>query len=102
MKHSVRKRISIYQQTVTFGEYGEAITKKELISNSIACVYPMASSTIKKEYGLVTNNPKKVIYNTSLPQNKELLIIIDGTQYIILERTEFDNVAILLIDEVKE
>ena len=92
------KKISIFKVNNEVGEYGEDKKSLEELSTSTQLVCPMTSMVIKKEYGIDTTEPKKVIFNKSLPRDIPLLFLIDGRYYSVLERTDFDKFNILLLD----
>lgn len=99
MRYNARKKVSIYILEESFGEYGEEIICKKHYYTGTELVCPMTSSLVKKEYGIDSTSPKKVILNKSLPKEDVSLILnIEGVNYSVLERTDFDKFNILLID----
>lgn len=99
MRYNARKKVNIYTLSETFGDYGEQILSKELIYSGTQLVVPMTSAMVKKEYGLTTNEPKKVIFNKPLPKDKTMFLFeIENRFYKLVERTDFDKFNILLID----
>lgn len=104
MRYNARKKVKVSYVTDEFGDYGEQMDR--VISEpveSIQLVCPMTSKKVKKDYGITTNNPKKIIYNKPLPktcENNTIFIEIEMEKYQLLERTDFDKFNILLVDKL--
>lgn len=101
MRYNARKKVSVYLLKDGIGEYGESIVVEELLSETIELVCPMTSSKVKKEYGIETNNPKKVILSKPLPKTHKgatIKVRIDNEDYYLIDRTDFDKFNILLVD----
>lgn len=98
MRYNARKKVRIFSLTEDFGEYGEQIITKKEIYSGTQLVVPINSAIVRKEYGLDTNEPKKIIFNKALPKHTPLLFEVDNTYYTLLERTDFDKFNILLLD----
>lgn len=98
MRYNARKKVTIYALSESFGDYGEQLITKHLYYTGTQLVVPMTSSVVKKEYGLDTNEPKKIIFNKPIPKDMRLIVEVDNRFYSLLERTDFDKFNILLLD----
>lgn len=103
MRYNARKRIIIYISSEDVGEYGEPIEVLRESYKGTELVCPMTASIIKKEYGITTTNPKKVILSKPLlrlESGESYIVEIEGIRFRFIERVDFDKFNILLIDEV--
>jgi hypothetical protein len=100
MRYNARKKVSVYTVEPTYGDYGEMSLSRTLIYSGTELVCPMTSKIVLKDYGIKTTQPKKVIFSKELPTSEDevLSLTIDGKNYSVLERTDFDKFNILLVD----
>lgn len=98
MRYNAKKKIMVYELKDIVGDNGEQYIFKKLFYEGVELVCPMSAIQVKKEYGIDSTDPKKIILARALPKNTAFMIRIGEEKYSLIERTNFDSFNILVVD----